>query len=224
MVNENIITEFEKLVEFVKQQHDKAITDKNTKEATANAFRLKQLKNSLLTIKKYTKEINDETIKEFSQFPGIGKGTINRINEILTTGKLSELKDFIDTSIDEKNALKELESIVGVGHTTALQFIKQGIMSVKDLKKKIKNGEIEVSEKVLLGIKYYGKFEGNIPRDEITKINKIFQKIIINMNSENSENEEYILTICGSYRREKDTSGDIDVLLTKKIMIRQLII
>ena len=26
--------------------------------------------------------------------------------------------------------------------------------------------------------------------------------------------KKYVMTVCGSYRREKDTSGDIDILLT----------
>ena len=57
-----------------------------------------------------------------------------------------------------------------------------GVTSIKDLKNKIKNDEIKVNEKIELGIKYYGKFEGNIPRDEIDKIYTLLENIIKQIN------------------------------------------
>lgn len=217
-MNYNIITQFEKLINFVQKNLDDAIASKNIKDATANKFRLKQIKNALLTIKKYPYELTLNNIEEFKELPGIGKGTIDRIKEIINTGKLKELENFVDISDENKKALEDLESIVGVGRTKALEFIKLGITSVEELKKRIENNDIEVNEKILLGIKYYGIFQGNIPRNEITKIKTLIDKVIKQINKElklNNENN-YIFEICGSYRREKETSGDIDVLITKK--------
>lgn len=51
-------------------------------------------------------------------------------------------------------------------------------------------------------------FETKIPRHEIKEIEKIIKKLI------KQTDKEYIITICGSYRRKKPESGDIDVLLT----------
>ena len=68
MINSNIIIEFEKLVNFI-QQHIESLTD--TELITLNAFRLKQIKNALIIIKKYNKEITIDNIKEFGQIQGI---------------------------------------------------------------------------------------------------------------------------------------------------------
>lgn len=216
-MNQDIINEFEKLVNFVQLEIDQSKEKKNQKEIIANTFRLKQIKNALGTIKNYPKEITTKNLNEFSELPGIGKGTIDRINEILKNGKLEELKNFKDTGNEDKKAIEELESVVGIGRTTALDFIKQGIKSVDELKKKIASNEIEVNEKILLGIKYYGKFQGNIPREEIEKVKIILAKIIDKMNKhyQLDDSNKYIFEICGSFRREKPTSGDIDVLITK---------
>ncbi len=211
-MNLNIINEFEKLVNFVQTKEKK-----NQKEVIANTFRLKQIKNALGIIKKYPKKITIDNLNDFLELPGIGKGTIDRITEILEKGKLEELKDFKDIGNEDKKAIEELESVVGIGRTIALDFIKQGIKSVDELKKKISSNEIEVNEKILLGIKYYGKFQGNIPREEIEKFKIILTKIIDKMNKhyQLDDTNKYIFEICGSFRREKPTSGDIDVLVTK---------
>lgn len=213
-MNNNIVSEFEKLVAFVQKEID---TSTDTKTKTANIFRLKQIKNALSTIKKYPKKLEDKTLEDFSELPGIGKGTMDRIKEILSDGKLSELKDFKQEDKKEEKAIEDLESIVGVGRASALEFIKQGIHSVKELKEAIAKGKIEVNEKVALGIKYYGVFEGNIPRDEITKVQKIISKIVDKLNKEYKldDTNKYIFEICGSYRREKTVSGDIDILFSK---------
>jgi len=217
MANNNIINEFDKLTKFIQIEIDQAREKKEVKQLTANTFRLKHTKNTLYILKKYPKKITEKTLDEFSELPGIGKGTIERIKEILKDGQLSELKDF-KVSTDENQALlEELESIVGVGRTTALDLINMGVTSVKDLKNKINNGDIVVNDKILLGVKYYGKFFGDIPRDEITKVKKLIEKEIKHMNKKYKLNESnhYVFEICGSYRREKTTSGDIDILVSK---------
>ena len=216
-LNYDIITEFEKLVNFIQIEIDTAKLKKNIKLTLVNTFRLKQIKNALDTIKKYQKKITLVNIDEFSQFPGIGKGTTDRIKEIIKKGKLEEIANFKDTINENKKLIEELETIVGVGRSIALDLIKLGVKSVADLKKKIEKGKIEVNDKVALGVKYYGKFAGDIPRAEIDKIHKIFVSIIKKMNTQYklTDNNKYIFEICGSYRREKNTSGDIDVLISK---------
>lgn len=217
MSNIEIINEFERLVNFIQLQIDEAKKEHDAKKATANTFRLKQIKNALLTIKNYPNKLSLDNLDDFKEYPGIGKGTLDRIKEILKDGKLDELSKFKDTNNENKKIIEELESIVGVGRTTALELIKKGVTSVDDLKDKINNNKIEVNDKILLGIKYYGKFFGNIPRNEITKIYSLIEKIIKKMNKtyKLDDTNKYIFEICGSYRREKPTSGDIDVLISK---------
>jgi DNA polymerase/3'-5' exonuclease PolX len=215
-LNQNIISEFERLINFVQLEID-AYKNTDKKKATVNTFRQKQIKNALITIKKYPYEITNDNLKDFSELPGIGKGTIDRIQEIIKSGKLSELNDFKVEDDPNKELIEKFESIVGVGRATALDFIKKGIKSIDDLKHKIEKKEITVNDKILLGIKYYGKFMDNIPRTEITKVYKLIQKEINKLNKKYKFNDtnKYIFEICGSYRREKSTSGDIDVLITK---------
>lgn len=213
--NQTIINEFEKLIKFIQFEIDQSKNKKDVKASTSNSFRIKQTKNILAIIKKYPKELTLNNLKEFSELPGIGKGTIDRIKEILNNGKLKELENFTEEINENDKLIKEFETIVGVGRVSALKFIEDGITSVKDLKTKIDNHEYDVNDKIKLGVKYYGKFEGNIPRKEIDKIYKILESIIKKMNKGLDDNEKYIFEICGSYRRESPTSGDIDILLSK---------
>jgi DNA polymerase/3'-5' exonuclease PolX len=216
-LNLNIINEFTKFINYLQHLVDDSKATGDTKTITANTFRLRQTKNSLQIIKKYSKKITLDNIADFAELPGIGKGTIDRITEIIKTGKLKEIIAFIDTTDENKELLEELESIVGIGRAHALELIKDGITSIDDLKMKIDNGEIKVNDKIKLGIKYHNKFFGNIPRKEIDKIYKMITVIIKKLNKQYKLTDEnkYIFEICGSYRREKDTSGDIDILISK---------
>lgn len=56
--------------------------------------------------------------------------------------------------------------------------------------------------------RHFDDFEKKIPRAEIEEIEQIIQESIAELD------EKYIITICGSYRRGKPESGDIDILLT----------
>lgn len=202
-MNTKIIEQFEKLIDQIKSDIDHSLRQE---DKVKHGFRLKQVKNALLTIKKYPNEIKSGS--DIESLKGIGKGTVMRIDEILKTGKLSEIKSDIKY---EKNlkAIEELEQIFGIGRVTAYDLvINQHITSIKNLKSKHEKGEIELPHQIVMGLKYHGIFEENIPRAEIDLINKFLQKIGQGIN------KKLVVTISGSYRREKPTSGDIDVLLS----------
>ena len=60
----------------------------------------------------------------------------------------------------------------------------------------------------LMGVKYFYDITQKIPREEVQKAEKILKASAKHMNS------ELIITLCGSYRRGRAKSGDIDCLIT----------
>lgn len=204
-MNKNIITQFEKLVLHITNELNEAILLNDKEAIQKHSFRVRQISNALKIIKNVKFEITDGN--DISNLKGIGKGTIERINIILQTGTLPELKNIlIDTQ--KLNIMNELQSVIGIGPKVAKKYVKSGITSVEDLKNKYNNGLVQITDnKILLGLKYYGKIQYNIPRKEIDEIHKYFKKVVSNMSN------SLELFICGSYRRNKETSNDIDVLL-----------
>ena len=166
-------------------------------------FKTRALQNSLREIKKHEDKI---TSGEYAlkNIKSIGKGIAKRIDEILETGTLSELK----TNNSNISSIDELLTVTGIGPTRAKQFVEDGISSVGELKKKVSNGNIKITHHIQLGLDYYKDLQQRIPRNEITSMKKVLQKGIKNINS------KLIFEICGSYRRGVQTCGDIDVLLT----------
>ena len=217
-MNTVIVDEFTKLTAFIEYKINEFKENNNKKEVNVNNFRLRQLKNVLKILKNYQEKISINNYKELINMEGIGKGTIERVKEILETKQLSELKDFneIYKNSDFKNenkVISELMEIVGVGPVKAKELFNKGIKGIQDLKKKIKSNKIEVNEKIILGIKYHGVYQVNIPRKEIDKIYKVVSRMINKINEKYNLNEKnkYIFEICGSYRREKPVSNDIDI-------------
>ena len=67
-------------------------------------------------------------------FKGIGKGTISRIDEILETGKLEEIK-LKKTILKNEEYINELEQVFGIGRKKAYELVnKYGIKSIAQLK------------------------------------------------------------------------------------------
>jgi ribosomal protein S13 len=143
---------------------------------------------------------------------GIGPGTINRVDEILRTGSLAELKNYdkIVKKLGEKEQIiDDLTKVVGIGRVMAMNLIsKYDIKSADELKRLSDAGKIDLNEKIKIGLKYLGKFEGNIPRKEIDNIYDYLQQ------KTDEYNSNMCITICGSYRRGLPTSSDIDILLS----------
>lgn len=206
-MNHQIVEQFSLLLKQIEAEYLNAQVENNTKEIQSNSFRLASIKKTINIIKKLDFKITKGN--DLFGIPGIGKGTINRIDEILTNGTLSELKNKYEGEKQEKiEGIQDLKNIIGVGDSMARKLVtKYGIRSVKELKSAIKNKKIKAGPKLLLGLKYYGVVQTKIPRKDITKIDKILQSEAAKLNP------ELQLEICGSYRRGKPTSGDVDILI-----------
>lgn len=216
-MNKKIIKQLNKLFSMIQKNSDELRQNKDTKGVTRNNFRLKYLKNLINIIENLDFKLTKENYLELKNFDGVGKGSLDRIKEILETGKLKETKGFKDTSSKKKESIKELEEVIGIGRSNAVELYSKGATSVKKLKNLIKEGKLEVNDKILLGLKYHGVYKMNIPRKEIDTVYKMFTKIFDQINKERklTDKNKYCFEICGSYRREKPKSNDIDVLITK---------
>jgi DNA polymerase/3'-5' exonuclease PolX len=166
-------------------------------------YKINAIANLIKIIKNYPKKIkNGEELKDIK---GVGKGSVEKINEIIKTGTLSYLYlNYQNTN----NVVNELTEVVGIGPVIANKLIqKYKIKSLNELIKKVNSGEIKVNDKIMLGLKYAGKFKGNIPRQHIDDI----QDYLKQFNPH--------IVICGSYRRGLEYSSDIDVLLYNRDLL-----
>lgn len=203
MKNKLLIDEFGKLVQQI--SHDIEIaTDKKIR--TTHMFRLKQIEHALSVLKTYPSTIKSS--EELHDVKGIGKGIMSRIDEILTTGKLSEITIQQDNAKTSKH-IDALMEVYGIGKKKARELVVDyGIKSVNALKKAYSNGSIELNTNIAMGLKYFTLYEQHIPRSEMQQMEKYMQHTANRMDS------KLHVVICGSYRRQKPFSNDIDCMLT----------
>jgi DNA polymerase beta len=203
MKNEKVISEFEKLVKQISHEIENE-TDK--KKRTVDLFRLKQIGNALNILKKYPRVIKSG--KDLTGIKGIGKGIINRIDEIFDKGVLSEIT-LKTKDINESDSIEELKEVFGIGDKKAHELVtKHNIKSIAELKKAFSKGKINLNSNVIMGLKYEGVYKQQIPRDEMKRMEKYIQNVATQID------DELEVKICGSFRRKKPFSNDIDCMLS----------
>ena len=192
-MNQTIIHHLTELVEQIKRE-----------EEPKWKFKVKQYNNAIKKIKQYPKTI--ESGKEAREnIEGIGEGISKRIDELIKTGKIQELKE----KPIEQVICEELERIHGIGPKQSKRLQEDGITGIEDLQQKIEQG-YKIDETIKKCIKYTYELEQRIPRKEIEEIDLLLRRLLIRTGLPLEH------TICGSYRRGQPTSGDIDVLITNK--------
>jgi len=133
---------------------------------------------------------------------GVGEKIAKKIDEILSTGKLQKLEKIHED--EESTVINLLTRVSGIGPAKARDLYTEGIRSLEDLKKH----DNKLSHAQLIGLEHFEDFELRIPRKEISEIFDRMKTLADGLDS------NYEMTVCGSYRRGKESSGDIDVLLT----------
>ncbi len=181
------------------------INDSVGEERTKHQYRSAQFQKAIETIREFEGEITSGT--QAKQLKGIGKGIGDRIDEIIKTGTLKELK--FTAPVDAKTAvLTELTSVTGIGDANAKKFYDAGIRSVAELKQKWEAGQIKLTHHMQVGLKYYEEFQLKIPFKEIAELGQTLKTCVAAISP------DLVVEICGSHRRKKEFSGDLDVLIT----------
>jgi DNA polymerase/3'-5' exonuclease PolX len=198
--NKYIVDEFIRYYMFIYSNYTKS--EKSSKE---NYYKLLVILKVINIIAGFKKEITSGN--QLADIKGIGEKTVSRINEIIDTGHLSEIKE----RENQVTAVKELSSIYGIGPTKASYFYENfKIKNINDLVKAHKKGLIELTNQMKLGIKYKDTLSERIPRILIARLEMFVQEQLIDLDF------NFISIVCGSYRRGKDFSSDIDILITHK--------
>ena len=184
---------------------DKVITIMKALEkhykANHDTFRLKtylQVNKALRNLKT-DEDLDPMNLKSVK---GIGRGTVDRIKEIIDTGKLEEYEKIKN----KKSPIEEFLKIHGVGKQHAKKLLDAGFKSVEELKQ-CNNVQDYLNDTQIKGLKWFDDIQERIPYEEIQKHER-YLKSVLKKIDKSSE-----LTIAGSYRRKKPDSGDIDLLL-----------
>ncbi|KAM5141208.1 DNA polymerase lambda [Mantella aurantiaca] len=188
--------------ETKKENHNPSITDKLEVLAKAysvqgDRWRSLGYSKAINALKSYHKPITSS--QEAAKIPGIGKKMAEKIDEILDSGHLRKL-DHISGSVA---VLEVFSNIWGAGVKTAQSWYQQGFRSLDDIRSKA-----TLTTQQAIGLKHYDDFLDRMPREEAGKIEESVRKAAKHIN------QDLVSVACGSYRRQKATCGDVDVLVT----------
>lgn len=128
----------------------------------------------------------DLLLKEWKQYC-----KLNKKNNILLFEKIKPIPQDIN---DDK--------IYSAYYYEAEKILNKRLENTKNLK--------NLNYDQLIGLKYFNEIQKRIPRNEIIISEKILKTVATNMD------KDIVINVCGSYRRGKDSSGDIDVLISHK--------
>ena len=104
-------------------------------------------------------------------------------------------------------------------HWDSLNKDKQYSILEINLKKKLDTETkqlCKLHKSSLIGIKHFHDMSLKIQRTEIQKAESILKKLALHMN------KDLVVTICGSYRRGRDKSGDVDCLIAHPLIKTKL--
>jgi len=198
-MNQHIITVFQELVQNVQ-----ASSEANKQ------FKIRSYLKVIQSIKNLNQELKlnqDESLNlDLTTIKGIGPKSIDKIKEILKTNTLNRIENLNSSNKTYTSQYNSLLKITGVGPAKAKKLLAEG-NTLESLLENYDSSEINLTHHQKLGLKYFLELEHRIPYKEIQAIEKYLGKIL------NKIDPNLGFQICGSFRRQAKTSGDIDVLL-----------
>jgi DNA polymerase (family 10) len=161
------------------------------------------------------------------KYDGIGKKMVEKINEMIKTGELKLLTELGISLSGNKTTRKlssnklneelnnDLSDIFGIGTVFIKQLEKQGIYTIKELEKAVKNNQVKLNEQQRIGLRYVSDLKKKISRVETQKIGTKLEKLLALYNKQNDFDLK--MTIAGSYPSGKRESKDVDIILSTDI-------
>ena len=191
-----------KLIAGFKRYREKTIKEKSS----GWLFKERVYNKIMKLIREYDGEITSS--ESFKGIKGVGPKMLEKIDKIL------QEDDEVDSETQALNkdikTSEDLLRITGVGPVRAKDLAAKGY-TLERILDEYASGKLDESlftHHILIGIKYFHDIEKRIPRDEIEMMEVYMKDVLID-----NVDSKLRVQICGSYRRGKKDSGDIDVLV-----------
>lgn len=143
-----------------------------------------------------------ESIDDIKHITGIGAGILKKITEIIETNHLQAVDEIRnDPTI---NIIEDFMNVYGIGNVKATKLVNiDKITSIQQLRDASDKDPKLLNSNQKKGLMYYNDFLQRIPHKEMVLHEKFLKKSL----------KSYDIEIVGSYRREEESSGDIDILV-----------
>jgi DNA polymerase (family 10) len=201
--NSEIADTFEKLADLLEIEN-------------ANPFRVRAYRNAALTIRGHARSMAELVAEgeDLSKLPAVGKDLAAKIHTLVKTGELPALKQ---AEARTPGALRLMLKIDGLGPKrvrTLHQVLK--IRSLRDLERAALNGRVrsvpgfgaKTEARIIDQIGQLSEVEtrsGRLVAEEIAQPLVAYLQTIRGVKQ---------VTLAGSYRRRRDSVGDLDILVT----------
>lgn len=181
-----------------------------------DSFRIRSYRNAAEAIEGLPQQITDliEDPKQVLAIPGIGKGILNNLKEMLHEGKLSLHAEMLKKY---RPSMLELLRVQGLGpKTVALIWSAYQICDLEGVEKLAREGKIRElprmgekhEQKILKAIEDYRRIAGRF----LLNVGEVqAEKIIEHLRNYPGVEKA---TPAGSLRRGRETVGDLDILVT----------
>ncbi len=182
----------------------------------ANTFRVRAYRNAAQTVESLPRDAQEmlEDGEDLSELPGIGDDLAGKIKEIVNNGELTLLKETEEETTAE---LGEMMKLPGVGPKRVKAIHDAlGVESMDQLRAAAENHEIrelegfgKKTEDMIL--REIDRRKDHTERTKLSAVDPIARSLENHLSGIDGVKK---VVVAGSYRRRKETVGDLDILIT----------
>lgn len=181
---------------------------------SANPFRVRAYRNAARLIEGFATPMRKLVAEgaDLTELPGIGKDMASHIVELVGSGELAALREL---TAEIPRTLVDVMELPGVGPKKARRLWKElGVETIDALEKAARRGEVAAlagfgdksQQKILTGI---AQLRQHRSRCKLAEADQLVKPLLEHLRSCTAVER---LEVAGSYRRRRETVGDIDLL------------
>ena len=185
----------------------------------SNPFRIRAYRNAVRTVRGLTRPLAAMIAagEDLTALPAIGKDISAHIVELVETGELARLAE---VSSEVPRSLVQLVKLDGVGPKKAKKLWESlEVTTVDELEAALRAGRVESLEgfgktsvgKILTSIEDFRRYSG---RFLISQVDQLIGPLLAHMREAPGVER---IEVAGSYRRRKETIGDVDLLVQAEL-------
>ena len=211
-LNDYIIDQFQEIIKGLKVSSD---SNKGFKIAqyTKIIKSIKNIQQPLITTQIALEELRKQGHKFASENYGKNKGwkssILIKIDTILQGGSICQVDQVKKDPMVQ--AVEELTKIPHIGTVKAKKLYENNIKTVDELRQKVLEDREILTDQQQIGLKYFPDIKERIPRKEMKLWDKMTSRVSKRLSKKFTNLE---IQLAGSFRRNKPTSGDVDILIT----------